>query len=178
MHIAESIAQLKALRDLWKDKNQCLALVPTMGALHGGHVALFERARSLADRVAVSIFVNPAQFAPGEDLERYPRSLEEDIRLLERCGVDLTFIPAVNEIYAPGFRTFVTVEGLSNKLCGGSRPTHFRGVATIVLKLLNVVGPKVAVFGQKDAQQAIIIRRMVADLAVDVEIVTCPTVGF
>ena len=176
MHIAESIAQLRTLRELWKDKNQSVALVPTMGALHGGHVALLEKARSVADRVVVSIFVNPTQFAPGEDLERYPRPLEEDIRLLERCGVDLAFIPAVHEMYGAGFKTFVTVDGLSSKLCGLSRPTHFRGVATIVLKLLNVVGPNVAIFGQKDAQQTIVIKRMVADLGVSVEIVICPTV--
>ena len=176
MHIAESIAQLRTLRELWKDKNQSVALVPTMGALHGGHVALLEKARSVADRVVVSIFVNPTQFAPGEDLERYPRPLEEDIRLLERCGVDLAFIPAAHEMYGAGFKTFVTVDGLSSKLCGLSRPTHFRGVATIVLKLLNVVGPNVAIFGQKDAQQTIVIKRMVADLGVSVEIVICPTV--
>jgi pantoate--beta-alanine ligase len=147
-----------------------------MGALHAGHASLIRAARAETAFVVVSIFVNPTQFAPGEDFERYPRPLEDDLALCSREGVDLVFVPDMHEIYPEEFRTFVEVRGLQDVLCGASRPGHFRGVATIVLKFFQLVRPDVAYFGQKDAQQAIIIRRMVRDLAVPVELRICPTV--
>jgi pantoate--beta-alanine ligase len=150
--------------------------VPTMGALHEGHLALVRRAARECDCVGVSIFVNPAQFAPGEDLDRYPRNLERDLRLLEPLGVDLVWAPAAEAVYPPGFQTWVTVEELSKGLEGAVRPSHFRGVATVVAKLFNLFRPDRAYFGQKDAQQAAVIRRMVADLNFPVQIVVCPTV--
>src|SRR5437588_6460122 len=153
-----------------------IGLVPTMGALHEGHAALIRRARSECGYVVVSIFVNPAQFGPSEDFTRYPRALPEDRTLCEREGADLVFAPDASEIYPNGFRTFVEVHGLGDHLCGPSRPGHFRGVATVVLKLLNIVQPDRAYFGQKDGQQARIIRQMVRDLDVPVEVVVGPTV--
>jgi pantoate--beta-alanine ligase len=153
-----------------------VGFVPTMGALHEGHLSLIRRIKELADIVVVSIFVNPAQFGPQEDFERYPRDLARDV---DRCiaeGVDYVFAPSVDEIYPAAARTFVEVEELSGKLEGASRPGHFRGVATVVLKLLNIVGPTIAAFGQKDLQQAAVIRRMVADLMMDVEVLVLPTV--
>lgn len=150
--------------------------VPTMGYLHEGHLSLIRRARAENDHVAVSIFVNPTQFGPHEDYNRYPRDLERDLRLLEPLQVDLVFVPSVEEMYPPGFQTWVIVEELSRPLEGASRPGHFRGVATVVAKLFNIVQPDRAYFGQKDAQQAVVIRRMVRDLNFPVEIVVCPTV--
>lgn len=150
--------------------------VPTMGYLHEGHLSLIRRARAENDHVAVSIFVNPTQFGPHEDYNRYPRDLERDLRLLEPLQVDLVFVPSVEEMYLPGFQTWVIVEELSRPLEGASRPGHFRGVATVVAKLFNIVQPDRAYFGQKDAQQAVVIRRMVRDLNFPVEIVVCPTV--
>jgi pantoate--beta-alanine ligase len=156
-----------------------LVLVPTMGALHAGHLSLIHKARKLAGaagRVAVSIFVNPAQFGPGEDFSRYPRAFARDCRLCEEAGVDLVFHPKPEEIYPAGFSTFVNEERLSLGLCGESRPGHFRGVCTVVLKLFNILLPDAAVFGGKDYQQVAVIRRMVSDLNVPVRIVTAPTV--
>jgi pantoate--beta-alanine ligase len=153
-----------------------VAFVPTMGYLHEGHMSLVREARRRADVVAVSIFVNPTQFGPNEDLAKYPRDLDRDVAMLTKEGVDLVFVPEASEIYPAGARTFVEVEGLSDRLEGKSRPGHFRGVATVVTKLFEIVRPKVAIFGQKDAQQALIIRRMVKDLLIDVEIVVFPTV--
>jgi len=153
-----------------------LGLVPTMGALHEGHLSLVRAARGSSDVVAASIFVNPTQFGPNEDLAKYPRSLERDCELLEREGVDWVFAPSVEEMYPHGAVTWVTVEGLSDKLDGRSRPGHFRGVATIVAKLFHAVEPDVAFFGQKDAAQVAVIRRMVRDLSLPVEIVVCPIV--
>jgi pantoate--beta-alanine ligase len=153
-----------------------LGLVPTMGALHEGHLSLVRSARASCDEVAVSIFVNPTQFGPNEDLAKYPRSFERDRDLLEQEGVDLLFAPSVEEMYPVGAATWVTVEGLSSKLDGRSRPTHFRGVTTVVAKLFHIVEPDVAFFGQKDAAQVAIIRRMVRDLNLPVEIVACPIV--
>jgi len=152
-----------------------IGLVPTMGALHAGHVALVRRARAQADVVVVSIFVNPTQFGPGEDFASYPRDLARDCDLLAAEGVDIVFAPQPDEIYPPGATTFVEVAGLSDVLEGKSRPGHFRGVATVVTKLFEIVKPQVAVFGQKDAQQAIIVRRMAADLLMDVEVLVLPT---
>jgi pantoate--beta-alanine ligase len=153
-----------------------LGLVPTMGALHEGHLSLVRAARASCDAVAVSIFVNPTQFGPSEDFARYPRSCEHDRELLERAGVDVLFAPSVEEMYPAGAVTWVTVEGLSSKLDGRSRPGHFRGVTTVVAKLLHIVEPDAAFFGQKDAAQVAIIRRMVQDLDLPVEIVVCPIV--
>jgi pantoate--beta-alanine ligase len=154
-----------------------VGLVPTMGALHAGHLSLIRQCKDQADLVVVSIFVNPTQFGPGEDFERYPRPLAEDVRLSEAAGAGLVFAPETTSVYpgGPG-STFVEVPGLSDTLEGASRPGHFRGVTTVVLKLFEIVRPDLAVFGQKDYQQQILIRRMVADLHVPVQLRTCPTV--
>lgn len=153
-----------------------LGLVPTMGALHEGHLSLVRAARAQCAAVAATIFVNPTQFGPNEDFARYPRSFERDCELLAKEKVDLVFAPPVEEMYPPGALTWVTVDGMSDRLCGQSRPGHFRGVTTIVAKLFHVVEPDVAFFGQKDAAQVVIIRRMVRDLKLPVEIAVCPIV--
>lgn len=153
-----------------------IACVPTMGALHAGHLSLMEHAREVSGFVAVTIFVNPTQFGPQEDLAKYPRPLDADLKACRDAGVDLVFVPDVEAIYPAGFATFVEVDGLSTVLEGAARPGHFRGVTTVVLKLLNIVQPDVAVFGQKDFQQQALIRRMVRDLNVPVEIDVRPTV--
>lgn len=176
MQVVRGISEFKWLRSRLGEGQTKVSLVPTMGALHEGHLSLVRRARQISDHVVVSIFVNPAQFAPGEDFEKYPRMLEQDLLVSEKNGVNSVFIPEISQMYPEGFRTFVAVEGLSQKLCGISRPNHFRGVTTVVLKLLNIVRPDLAIFGQKDAQQSIIVRRMVKDLNLDVEIVVCPIV--
>lgn len=153
-----------------------IGLVPTMGALHAGHHSLIEAARARTGCVVVSIFVNPTQFGPKEDLRRYPRPLARDLELCGEAGVDLVFHPEPSVMYPPGYRTFVEVTGLQDVLCGASRPGHFRGVATVVLKLFNLVQPDFAFFGQKDAQQARLIQQMVRDLNVPVEVVICPII--
>jgi pantoate--beta-alanine ligase len=153
-----------------------VGLVPTMGAFHEGHLALFGAAGAENEVVVASLFVNPAQFGEGEDLERYPRDEERDARLAEEAGVDVLYLPAPEEIYPPGFETWVDVERLGSILEGEHRPSHFRGVATVCLKLFNLVRPRRAYFGQKDAQQVAVVRRMVRDLAVPVEIRVVPTV--
>ncbi len=153
-----------------------LGLVPTMGALHRGHLALVEQARAENDHVAVSVFVNPTQFAPNEDLSRYPRDLERDLALLRPLGVALVWVPSAEEMYPPGFQTWVTVEEVSAPLEGKHRPGHFKGVATVVAKLFNAFTPDRAYFGQKDAQQAVVIRRLARDLNFPVEVRVCPTV--
>ncbi len=150
-------------------------LVPTMGYLHEGHLSLVKRARAENDHVAVSIFVNPTQFGPNEDLAAYPRDLDRDLRLLEPLGVDLVFNPTPEVMYPPNYQTYVTVEEVTRYLEGAARPGHFRGVATIVAKLFNIVGAERAYFGQKDAQQTIVIKRMVRDLNMPIQIVICPT---
>ena len=147
-----------------------------MGALHEGHLSLVRASKARCDVTAVSIFVNPLQFGPSEDLAKYPRTLERDARLLEELGVDLLFVPGVVEMYPQGATTYVVVEGLSDKLDGASRPGHFRGVTTVVAKLFEVVRPDFAFFGQKDAAQAAVLRKMVGDLNLDVELVVCPIV--
>jgi pantoate--beta-alanine ligase len=159
-----------------RDEGRIIGFVPTMGALHAGHLSLVEAARRDANPVVVSIFVNPKQFAPHEDYAKYPRAFDTDRAALEEIGVDYLFAPSVEEMYPAGFRTAVNVEGLSDRLEGRLRPGHFRGVATVVLKLLEIVGPRFAYFGRKDAQQARIIRQMAADLALDPEIVVRPIV--
>jgi pantoate--beta-alanine ligase len=163
-------------RKIRREQDKTIGLVPTMGALHEGHLSLFREARRMCDVVVVSVFVNPAQFGPGEDFQRYPRDLTKDTALLTDYNVDYIFAPPVEEIYRKGFSTYICSEGLSEQLEGTSRPGHFRGVATVVTILLNTVRPDFAFFGQKDAQQALIIRRLVKDLAFDAEIVVLPTV--
>ncbi len=157
-------------------KNRIIGLVPTMGALHRGHLALIERARRECSTVIASIFVNPKQFGPTEDFSKYPRTFESDREMLERAGVDFLFAPEAAEIYPQGFSSYVQVDGLSERLEGRSRPGHFRGVATVVMKLLQIVQPNFAYFGRKDAQQSRIITQMTRDLNLDAEIVVCPIV--
>jgi len=173
MMIAASLDELRAARLLL---DGTVGFVPTMGYLHEGHISLARRARQECGRVVASIFVNPTQFGPNEDLSNYPRNLERDLRLLEAAGVDLVWTPTPEVMYPPGFATWVEVEGLTRPLEGAARPGHFRGVTTVVAKLLNAVQPTKAYFGQKDAQQAAVIRRMARDLNFPVEIVVCPTV--
>ncbi|WP_322802184.1 pantoate--beta-alanine ligase [Thermoflexus sp.] len=173
MQVARTIAEARAIR---RALPGTWGFVPTMGYLHDGHLSLVRRARAENDHVAVSIFVNPTQFGPHEDYNRYPRDLERDLQLLTPLGVDLVFAPPVEEMYPPGFQTWVVVEEVSRPLEGAARPGHFRGVATVVTKLFNIIQPDRAYFGQKDAQQAVVIRRMVQDLNIPVEIVVCPTV--
>ena len=163
-------------RKIRREQDKTIGLVPTMGALHEGHLSLVREARRMCDVVVVSVFVNPTQFGPGEDFEHYPRDLTKDTALLTDYNVDYIFAPTVEEIYPRGFSSYVNVEGLSEQLEGASRPGHFRGVATVVTILLNTVRPDFAFFGQKDAQQALVIRRMVRDLAFDTEIVILPIV--
>jgi len=163
-------------RKIRREQDKTVGLVPTMGALHEGHLSLVREARRMCDVVVVSVFVNPAQFGPGEDFDRYPRNLTKDTALLTDYNVDYIFAPTVEEIYPKGFATYVNVEGLSEQLEGASRPGHFRGVATVVTILLNTVRPDFAFFGQKDAQQALVIKRLVKDLAFDTEIVVLPIV--
>lgn len=157
-------------------KGKTIGLVPTMGYLHDGHLSLVEEAKKRSDVVVVSIFVNPAQFGPGEDLKKYPKDLARDKALLKSFGVDFLFCPKVNDIYPEGFNTFVEVKDLPDKLCGRSRPAHFRGVTTIVAKLFNIISPTCAFFGEKDYQQQLIIKRMVKDLGLPVEVISLPTV--
>ena len=176
MKTLHTIAEMRAACAAARRGRKRLGFVPTMGALHEGHLSLVRAARGRCDAVAVSIFVNPTQFAPNEDFSKYPRSFERDRDLLEAEGVDLLFSPSVEEMYPPGAATFVTVEGLSEKLCGRSRPGHFRGVTTVVAKLFNIVEPDLAFFGQKDAAQTVIVRKMVRDLGLPVEIAVCPIV--
>jgi len=164
-----------AAKDL-RDAGQRVGLVPTMGALHAGHLSLMDRAREMCDTVIVSVFLNPTQFGSGEDLDRYPRDLAADAELAFTRGVDIIFAPEPEEIYPGGFSTFVVVEGMSEKLEGASRPGHFRGVTTVVNKLFNIIRPAFAFFGRKDAQQALIIKRMVRDLGMGTEVVVGPTV--
>lgn len=173
MRVVHTISEARTIR---RTLPGTWGFVPTMGYLHEGHLSLVRRARAENDRVAVSIFVNPTQFGPHEDYNRYPRDLERDLRLLEPLGVDLVFAPSVEEMYPPGFQTWVIVEEVSRPLEGAARPGHFRGVATVVTKLFNIIQPDRAYFGQKDAQQAVVIRQMVRDLNIPVEIVVCPTV--
>lgn len=176
---AAVVTDIAPLRHAIAEARRCgrtIGLVPTMGALHGGHLGLIETARAENGFVVVSIFVNPMQFGPKEDLNRYPRSLEHDLELCNEAGVDLVFHPPTEFMYRPGHRTFVEVTELQDVLCGASRPGHFRGVATVVLKLFNLVQPDRAYFGQKDAQQVRILQQMTRDLNVAVEIRVCPIV--
>ena len=176
MEVVHTVEWMKQVARQARAENRLTGLVPTMGALHAGHLSLIEAARRNASPVIVSLFVNPKQFGPSEDYAKYPRDFESDRQKLEDVGVDFLFAPPVEEIYPPGFRTSVNVEGIADRLEGKIRPGHFRGVATVVLKLLEIAAPRFAYFGRKDAQQARIIRQMAADLALDSEIVVCPIV--
>src|ERR1700694_4590087 len=167
---------MSVAREIRRGGNRTIGFVPTMGALHAGHLSLVQVARARCDVVVVSVFVNPAQFGPKEDFAAYPRDLTRDSAMLAESDVDYVFAPTVEEIYPPEFSTYVTVEGLSEGLEGAARPGHFRGVTTVVALLLNVIRPDFAFFGKKDAQQAILIKQMVRDLAFDAEIVVVPIV--
>lgn len=176
MDICYTIKDVRERVNAWKREGLTVGFVPTMGYLHEGHKSLMQAARANNDKVVVSVFVNPMQFGPNEDLESYPRDFEKDSALCESVGVDLIFHPEPEEMYADGFCSYVDMNGLTGELCGKSRPIHFRGVQTVVLKLFNIVKPDRAYFGQKDAQQLAVIKRMVKDLNVDTEIVGCPIV--
>ncbi len=176
MEIVRRIARMKELCRQARSNGQVVGFVPTMGYLHEGHLSLIREARRMSDFAVVSIFVNPKQFGPHEDYDRYPRDLERDVDLLSREQIDVLFYPSVEEMYPKGFRTYVEVEELGEKLEGASRPGHFRGVCTVVCKLLHIVQPNFAFFGQKDAQQFVIIKRMVQDLNMDVELILMPTI--
>lgn len=176
MDICYTIKDVRERVNAWKREGLTVGFVPTMGYLHEGHKSLMQAARANNDKVVVSVFVNPMQFGPNEDLESYPRDFEKDSALCESVGVDLVFHPEPEEMYADGFCSYVDMNGLTTELCGKSRPIHFRGVQTVVLKLFNIVKPDRAYFGQKDAQQLAVIKRMVKDLNVDTEIVGCPIV--
>jgi len=174
--IVEKVKDMKKLSEKYLKENKTIGFVPTMGFLHEGHLSLVRRAREENDIVVVSIFVNPTQFGPNEDYESYPRDFERDVKLLKELNVDVVFHPPVEEMYPKDFSTYVEETKLSRYLCGKSRPGHFRGVCTIVTKLFNIVRPTRAYFGQKDAQQFRVIKRMVRDLNMDVELVECPIV--
>lgn len=167
---------IRSLCEETRKSEKKIALVPTMGALHDGHISLVDIARRNADFVVVSIFVNPTQFSPGEDFDKYPRMLEDDARKVGAAGANAVFAPDAVSMYRPGFATYVSVEGLTDGLCGRSRPNHFRGVTTIVTKLFSIMRPHCAVFGRKDAQQLAVIRRMTDDLDLAVEIIAAPIV--
>ena len=176
MDICNTVKEVRTKINEWKKQGLTVGFVPTMGYLHEGHKSLMEAARAHNDKVAVSIFVNPMQFGPSEDLKTYPRDFNRDIKLCESVGVDLIFHPEPSEMYDDNFCSYVDMNGLTEELCGKSRPGHFRGVQTVVLKLFNIVKPDRAYFGQKDAQQLAVIKRMVADLNADVEIIGCPII--
>jgi pantoate--beta-alanine ligase len=176
MEIISEPRDMQGLARDWRGRGLKTVLVPTMGFFHQGHVSLMEYGRSAGDRLVVSLFVNPAQFGPAEDLERYPRDLERDTRLAREAGADCLYTPEAASMYPAGYQTYVVVEQLSQGLCGASRPGHFTGVATVVLKLLQQVAPQVAVFGEKDYQQLQVVKRLVMDLDVPTEIVGRPIV--
>lgn len=176
MDIKYTVKDVREQINKWKRQGLSIGYVPTMGYLHEGHRSLIEAARANNDKVVVSIFVNPMQFAPSEDLDSYPRDLEKDAKMCNDAGVDLIFHPEPSEMYNDGFCSYVDMNGLTTELCGKTRPTHFRGVQTVVLKFFNILKPDRAYFGQKDAQQLAVIKRMVADLNVDVEIIGCPII--
>ncbi|MBL7107521.1 MAG: pantoate--beta-alanine ligase [Phycisphaerae bacterium] len=176
MDVIQTINEVKSLVKKARSDGKTIGFVPTMGALHEGHLSLIRAANEKCDFVVVSIFVNPTQFGPSEDLDKYPRPIEKDIELCEKNNVDLVFNPAVEQMYKQQNLTWVNVEKITECLCGSSRPNHFRGVTTVCAKLFNIVKPDFAFFGQKDAQQAVVIKRMVCDLNMDLEIVVCPIV--
>ena len=174
--VVKTVDEVRKIVAEWRKNGETVGLVPTMGFLHAGHQSLIKKSVEENDRTVVSDFVNPTQFGPNEDLEAYPRDLERDTALCETTGASLIFNPEPSEMYPEGFVSFVDMNGLTNHLCGLSRPVHFRGVCTVVSKLFNIVGPDRAYFGQKDAQQLAVVKRMVADLNMPLEIVGCPIV--
>ncbi len=176
IEIINTIKEMQRYSDLARQEGKTVAFVPTMGFLHEGHLSLMKKGRELADILVASIFVNPAQFGPNEDLASYPRNIKRDLELLKKEGVDIAFIPDEKEIYPKGFQTYVELKNLPNHLCGLSRSVFFRGVATVVSKLFNIVKPHFAVFGQKDFQQLLVIKQMVRDLNLDIEIIGAPIV--
>jgi len=176
MEIAKTIESVRSLVKAARSRGKKIGFVPTMGALHIGHISLIEAAVKTCDFVVVSIFVNPTQFGPGEDLEKYPRPIDADLEICRKGGVNVVFAPTAEQMYPAENLTWVDVEKLTEPLCGQSRPWHFRGVTTVCAKLFNIVAPDIAFFGQKDAQQAIVIKRMAADLNMPLEIVICPTI--
>lgn len=176
MKIIETVAEMRHFIKLAKEQGKTVALVPTMGSLHEGHLTLMRQARQACDIVVVSIFVNPTQFGPNEDFDKYPRDLTSDSQATASVSVDVIFHPQAKEMYPTGYASFVEIEGITEKLCGLSRPGHFRGVATVVTKLLNIVQPDKAFFGQKDAQQVLVLQRMVADFNMNVSLEVVPIV--
>ena len=176
MRVVEKVKDVRSTVKEWKAKGLKIGFVPTMGYLHEGHESLIKKASEENDRVVVSIFVNPIQFGPKEDLSTYPRDLDRDSKVCKSAGADIIFHPENEEMYFKDFSTFVDMNGLTDGLCGKSRPTHFRGVCTVVTKLFNIVAPDRAYFGEKDAQQLAVIKRMVRDLNIDIEIIGCPIV--
>jgi len=176
MELAKTIKSVRSLVNVARSKGKKISFVPTMGALHIGHISLIEAARKNTDFVVVSIFVNPTQFGPGEDFEKYPRPLDADLEICKKAGADVVFAPSAKEMYPAENLTWVNVEKLTESLCGSFRPGHFRGVATVCAKLFNIVAPDIAFFGQKDAQQVAVVKKMAADLNMSLEIVVCPTV--
>lgn len=176
MEIIKTISEVRRITAAWKQEGLSIGFVPTMGYLHEGHQSLIERAASENDRVVASVFVNPLQFGPTEDFSSYPRDLERDMAVCGRAGAHMIFHPEAGEMYFPDFCTYVDMDSLTEGLCGKSRPGHFRGVCTVVLKLFNIVGADRAYFGEKDAQQLAVIKRMVRDLSMGVEIVGCPII--
>ena len=176
MKVAKTIESVRHLVKNARKAGGKVGFVPTMGALHTGHISLIETAKKKCDFVVVSIFVNPTQFGPGEDFNRYPRPIKADLNICKKAGVDVVFVPSVRQMYPAENFTWMAVEKLTEPLCGRFRPGHFRGVTTVCAKLFNIVAPDVAYFGQKDAQQAIVIKRMVADLNMPLKIVVCPTI--
>lgn len=176
MKIAETIEQTRDIVSFWRKEGFSVGFVPTMGYLHEGHKSLIERAVKENDKVVVSVFVNPMQFGPNEDFESYPRDFEKDVKLCEDAGAKLVFHPAAEEMYSDTFSSFVDTTGVTEGLCGKSRPIHFRGVCTVVCKLFNIVQPDRAYFGEKDAQQLAVIRRMVHDLNMNIKVVGCPII--
>ncbi len=176
IEIISTVTEIQARSDRMRRQGKTIVFVPTMGFLHEGHLSLMREGKTHGDDLVVSIFVNPTQFGPGEDLDAYPRDLERDLDLVRKEGVDAVFVPDVHEIYGDRFQTYVELKKLPNHLCGNSRPVFFQGVATVVTKLFNIVKPHVAVFGQKDYQQLVIVRQMVRDLNLDIAVIGAPTV--
>ena len=176
MRVIETVSEMQQQADDWRTDGVRIGFVPTMGYLHEGHLALVRTALELSDEVVVSIFVNPTQFGPGEDYERYPQDMGRDLRLLTELGVDLVFAPSANEMYPAGYQTYVEVKEVTRPLCGRSRPGHFVGVTSVVAKLFNIVKPHLAIFGEKDFQQLVTIRRMVADLNMHIAVIGHPIV--
>jgi len=174
--VVNHIPEIREIINNWKSQGFKVGFVPTMGYFHEGHLSLMREAKRLSDKVVVSIFVNPTQFGPNEDLDKYPRDIKRDIDLAQKVGVDIIFAPDATQMYDPDFQTWVTVEKLSQGLCGDFRPGHFKGVATVVTKLFNIVQPDISVFGQKDYQQLLVIKRLVKDLNMPIEIIGHPIV--